>query len=462
MNYAQAIKFIDSHQIKFTKFNTLKTKQLLKLTGIKLNSIIIHVAGSNGKGSTCAMIESILNQEGFKTGFYSSPHLIELTERIRINKKQISKKEFTKNLNELIPVIKSMKSKPSYFEILTVLTAKIFSQKKLDFIILETGLGGRLDATNAFKSQIQIITDISLEHQKSLGNTLNKIALEKAGIIKAGFFLEKKSTGAKKSNFAKAKLKTHNCFVVVRKDNAGYKVIKKKINEKKAIELNPEKELKKLNSKKAIELNSEKELKKLNSKKEFEKMKSNLLGLHQKKNISLAVTAINAVKKLGFKVSNKSIKKGLMKVKWNARMQVIQKNPLMILDSAHNSAGVKALMNSVQELIKEKKFNKLICVFGVLKDKNFKEMISLISADLIILTKPETHRALNPKKLISLIKKNSKINEFQVIESNSKALLKAIKTAGKKDLILIFGSIYLTGKILKLNLKRHFLNYKKI
>ncbi|MBN2126938.1 MAG: hypothetical protein JW703_00935 [Candidatus Diapherotrites archaeon] len=404
MNYLKSIKFIESLQVKFKKFNTLKTKKLLKLAGIKLNSIIIHVAGSNGKGSVCAMLESILLQQGYSVALNTSPHLIDYTERFRVNGKNISEKEFVEALEGLMPAINLFKKKPSSFEVLTVMAAKIFAEKKPNFIIFETGMGGRLDATNAFKTQIQVITDISLEHTASLGNTINKIASEKAGIIK------------------------EKSFVIVRKDNAGYKVIKKKIKEKKAVELNP--------------------------KKEFEKMKSNLLGLHQKRNVSLAVTAINAVKKLGFKVTEKSIEKGLMKVQWNARMQVIQKNPLMIVDGAHNPEGIKALMNSVQELNKEKKFSKIIAVFGVLKDKNFKEMISLLKADELILTKVITHRALEPKKLIKSAKKNKGIKKIKLITSIPYALNYAKKIAGKNDLILVFGSLYLAGSILKL-IKKH-------
>ncbi|MFH1588367.1 MAG: cyanophycin synthetase [Candidatus Diapherotrites archaeon] len=317
-----------------------------------------------------------------------------MTERIRVNGKDISKKEFAEKLSELIPVIKKSKLNPSYFEVLTILAAKVFQEQETEFIILETGLGGRLDATNAFNSQIQVITDISLEHTKHLGNTIAKIAFEKAGIIKKG-------------------------IAVVRKDNAGYKQIKNKIKKMNAKELNPEKELKKA---------------------EYGKIKTNLLGMHQIRNASLAITSVLALKKK-YKISIKAIQKGLMKVNWKGRMQIIERKPLTIIDGAHNPAGINNLFHSLTEFT----YEKLIVVFGVLADKNWKEMSWEVSknANELILVKPESHRALEPSELKNFLRRGKIINSF------SEALKHAKKIAGKKDLVLICGSLYLIGKALK-------------
>jgi dihydrofolate synthase / folylpolyglutamate synthase len=413
MNYLQTERFIEKLNVKYKGFTPEKTGRMLEAEKVDLGkSILIHVAGTNGKGSVCAMIESILCEAGCTTGLYISPHLVKMTERIRINKKSISKKIFAKKTSELKNIIK--KNKASYFEALTLIAAKIFEEKKVEVIILETGLGGRLDATNAFETNVQAITGISKEHEQFLGKTIHKIAFEKAGIIKK------------------------NGIVAVSKKNKGYSTIKKMIQKNNALEINPITEFISLDET-GTKFNSITPIAMKNA-------KTNLIGTHQSENAEIALAVIHALKKkFKIKITNNAIKKGLMHVHWPARTQVLSKKPLIILDGAHNPRGVKKLFETIKHL----KYQKLICVFGCLKTKNLEEMSKQVFADEIIAVKFNHKKAVSGTAIEKAVKKNGKTKNVQTEKNVSYALKKAGKLAKKNDLILVFGSLYLAGELLK-------------
>ena len=383
MNYNQALDYINSRELFGIKLGLSNIRKLLK----KLNNPhkdlkFIHIAGTNGKGSCCAMISSILQEQGYRVGMYTSPHLISFKERIQINKKKIPKKEVIRLVKKLKPLITTH----TYFEVVTALAFQYFKDKNVDFVVAEVGMGGRLDATNVITPIISIITNISLEHKEHLGDTIEKIAFEKAGIVKKNI-----------------------PTVTAAKDKA-LKVIKNIC--------------KKRNSKLSI----------VNIK---ENIHTNLNGHFQLINASTSLKTVQLLKQQGIEISNQSITKGLKKVLWPGRMQFIKHN--ILLDCAHNPAAVKALVKEIKKL----KYKNLILMIGILKDKDIKEMINELSplANDIIITKPKTERATDPKQIAKHLE-----NSYAIIPSIKNAVKFATSITKKEDLLLITGSIYTVGE----------------
>lgn len=375
-----ALKYLNNLEHKGVTLSLDRIRALLaKLDDPQDSLKCIHVAGTNGKGSVCAMMDFILRERGFKTGRFTSPHLKSFNERIRVNNRLISNKDIGRLLKKIMPFVTNQ----TYFEVATALAFLYFKEKKVDFAVLEVGLGGRLDATNVVKPTISIITNVSYDHFYYLGNTLEKIAREKAGIIK------------------------NKIPVITGAEGAALKVIKKTAKQK--------------NSKLILVKN------------EY-KGKINLDGNFQKENAAIAVRALNELNI----INNKDIKKGLKKVKWPGRFEF--RNGILF-DCAHNLAGT---LNLVEEL-RNVKYRKLILVFGVMKDKDYSGMIKKLMplADYVVLTKPKIDRALDPKSIAKKIN-----NSFVIIEESKKALKFAKSIAGKKDLILVTGSIFLVGEVI--------------
>jgi len=275
---------------KKKKFNLNNIEKFLrKINNPEKALKIIHVAGTNGKGSVCAMIDAVLTQAGYKVGMFTSPHLIKINERFRINNKLISNKELTKLTKKVNQLQKQHKINLSFFETLTVITYLYFKQNKVDYTILETGMGGRLDATNTSSPILSIITNIGLEHTDVLGNTLKDIAKEKAGIIKPNTTIITNARGIS-LGIIKKTAKKHNSKLIQAKNN----------------------------------------------------IKTNLKGSYQLENAATAATALRYLK-----IKENTIKKGLKKVIWPGRFE-FKKN--ILLDCAHNPDGIKALMHSIKQL----------------------------------------------------------------------------------------------------------------
>lgn len=386
MSYQEALKYIYSREKFGIKLGLSNIQGLLKDLGHPEDYLdFIHVAGTNGKGSVCAMISSVLQKQGYKVGMYTSPHLVDFTERIQINNERISKKDLTKLVKKISPHITSH----TFFEAVTALAFQYFKEKKVDFVVAEVGMGGRLDATNAIKPLISVITNISLEHKEYLGDTIEKIAFEKAGIIKKGVPCVTAATGE---------------ALDVIKD-----ICSKRKSKLSVVRLN-------------------------------KNIKTNLNGYFQLINASTCLKVIDALRNLGFDIFDSSISKGLMKVVWPARMHFIYKN--VLLDCAHNPAAVGVLAKEIKKL----KYNNLILLTGILKDKNIKEMTAKLApmADHIIITKPNINRAADPKHIAKFIKKDCSIMpDVKVALNFARSITK------KNDLLLITGSIYTVGEAME-------------
>lgn len=392
MNYVQTLNYIynlkgSEHKGNFN-LGLKNVKILLDKLGNPQNSLkVIHVAGTNGKGSVCAMISSILTEAGYKTGMYTSPHLKDFKERFLVNNKKISEQDLIKYFEKVKPLVTNQ----TFFEVITATAFLYFKEKKVDFLVCEVGMGGRLDATNLVNPLVSVITNIGLEHKEYLGETLEEIAYEKAGIIKKN---KPVVTGAK---------------------GTALNVIKKIAKEKNS---------------------------KLYIIKKPKNISLRLNGKFQLENASIALKAVEILKGgYKLKVSNESIKKGLLKTKWYGRLEFISKN--ILVDCAHNPPAIKALK---KELLKIRdKYKKLYLIIGILKDKDYKEMLKELVplTDEIILVKPKIPRALEPKILAKEIKK-----DCIIIKDAKEALKYAKKTAGKDDLILVTGSIYVVGEVI--------------
>jgi dihydrofolate synthase / folylpolyglutamate synthase len=406
----------------------------------------IHVAGTNGKGAVCAMISSILSDAGYKTGLYTSPHLKEFNERIRVNNNMITDKELVKYYLR----VKKYITDQSFFEITTAMAFLYFYDKKVDFAVLEVGLGGRLDATNVITPLVSVITSIGLEHTNFLGNTIEKIATEKSGIIKENVPVITACGGK-----ALAAIKTisnikNSELIIINKNKIKYhNLINKDFNNKK-----PNEKIKNEISVKCKNLNEQKNNEKNIKNKmigknyycsfDFEIYKNlildNLMGKFQIGNAAIAVKAVEILKwNYNIKIDEKNIKDGLKNVKWPGRLQLIGKN--VMVDCAHNPNAFRVLTKELKSI----SYKNLILVIGFSNDKDIKTVSRLIMPFVYktIITKSKSERAAEPETIKRYFNKNSLI-----IENPKKGLIYAKKIASKEDLILITGSIFLVGEFI--------------
>ena len=373
----------------------------------------IHVAGTNGKGSTCAFLASILREAGYKVGLYTSPHLVKFNERIQINGVNIP----DERIIELTAYIKQNLEQHSlqltFFEFTTVMTFLYFFQEKIDLGVIEVGLGGRLDATNVLNPLVSVITSIDLDHTNYLGDTKEKIAWEKAGIIKSGIPVV---VGEKDPYLISIfqKIAAHR--------NSDFHSVKKEIS---------------LNLINSDPFNLELELVKPFT----GQFKLGLAGWHQLENASTTLLAINELRKQ-LTISEQAIKEGLLNVHWPGRMQIISSRPLIMVDGAHNVAGMTKLREFVQSVPQRR-----ILVLGMAKDKDLAEMTKLIVPlfEEIIITKGNFKPAETRVIAAEVKKYTSNYTEIPKAEEAVKAAREKIKD---DEFMLVTGSLYLVGDVL--------------
>ena len=400
-----------------------RIKRLLHYLGNPHQDLnVIHLAGTNGKGSTAAILERIYREAGFKTALYSSPHYFHFNERIKINGRACSTYELTEIMDEVRNAAAKLKSEnnlePSFFEIVTAAAFKYFKQHEPVIVILETGLGGRLDATNVIKKPLlSIITNISLEHRKILGDNAAQIAAEKAGIIKE-----------------------NSKVITAVKQTEALKVIKNKTLAKnsKFIDLKNEYELIK-----SCGTLKENIISLKRSGGEVENYKLSLLGEHQAVNAALALRAIEELNN-DFSVNKKDIKTALKNIYWPGRMEKISEKPLVILDAAHNQAAFKELAKNINNSSSE--FKNLHLIFSILRDKDLEsilgEILKLKQQPKFYLAENASFRSIKIKDLERKIK--SRNFQYEVFNNLAAASSRALKNADKDDLIVAAGSFNTT------------------
>ncbi len=448
MSYKQTQNYLNSF-INYENKNAYSYNESFKLGRIKAflekignpqeNLKCIHVAGSKGKGSTCAFIAYILKEAGFKTGLYTSPHLSDFRERIRILEQKsevrsqksefdgmISKEQFTNLVAKLKPQIdkfnKTSQFGPlSFFEVYTAIAFEYFKEKKVDFAVLETGLGGRLDATNVVNPLACAITPISLEHTYLLGSTLKAIAAEKAGIIKNKGQIVITSVEEKDAlDVIKQRCKEFAAKLFVLNKDFSFKKIKSDSKEQ-------------IFNVSGISGN-------------YKNLKINLLGEHQLINAATAVACVEALRFQNINVSKEAIKKGLQATRWPARFEIIGNNPKIILDAAHNPASARALKETFKENMNS---TKPILVFGISNDKDIPGVVKELTAitDDIILTKSDNPRATEPKELKKFFAQNKNIT---LTKNTKQAMELALEKAKINDAILVTGSLFVVAEVRKL------------
>ena len=421
MNYKEFLQEIFAKTATDRKIELTRIKQFLDAIGNPEKKIKgIHVAGTNGKGSTCAAIESILHAQDFSVGLNTSPHLVDYRERFRINKKEVPPEDLLalylkrKDIHERYDT--------TYFEISTAIAFELFHNKSVDFSIMEVGLGGRLDASVLLNAIITVITNIEYDHTKSLGKTLPKIALEKAGILKAGIPLVLGTTRPSARKAILQRAKSLSCPVI---EYPKLVTVSHESYDENGIFYDI--------SIPSYDIN-------------WQQVHCNLAGAHQVGNTALAILVCAVLaKNFGFKLDEGKTKSAFNSVVWNGRLQRIGKNPTIILDGAHNPAGMRQLVQNIKSIYK---YKRLIVVLGILYDKEIKKMVSLISeiADIIIISKSQSHRAAAVEALEKEVQKTG-IQYYKFPDSIS-AFEHAKRIADKEDLICVSGSLYTIGEVL--------------
>jgi len=434
-SYAKALRFLSSlndyERLRIVRYNTQnfdleRMRTLLKKLGNPQDTFrSVHIAGTKGKGSTCAMIGSMLQSSGYKTAVYSSPHLVDVRERMCINGDMISHAEFVRLVRLIEPVVRRMKPTPSYFDVLTALAFKWFAEQKVDIAVVETGLGGRLDSTNVIKPEVTGITSISKDHMAQLGSTVSRIAEEKAGIFKAGI----PAITVQQDPEAEAVLRR-----VAEKVGAPFDVTGKSIEFSYRFE-----------SSRMLGPHNRVCLTTPNSK--FEHLAVPLLGEHQAINCGLALAIIDKLKARGMQISDARAMEGLAKTSIPGRMEMVSQTPRVVVDGAHNAASVDAMMRAIGQHIP---YDSMVVVFGCCADKDVGGMLERITsgADKVIFTKVDNIRSADPNELAA------RYTELygkmaQVAPTLEDALAIAYRAVTKEDLICITGSFYLVGEAKK-------------
>ena len=423
MSYQETINYLFGLQKHGIKFGLSNSSQLMALMGdphLRFRSV--HIAGTNGKGSTAAFLAAMLQAAGYRVGLYTSPHLVSFTERIRINNIPVTE-------DRVIDLAERVRTRyggrlsseggaltPTFFEVTTAMAFTCFAEERVDVAVVEAGMGGRLDSTNVITPMVSVITNVDVEHTEFLGDTIEKIAGEKAGIIKPGVPVV---TGA---------VQPEAIAVIERKAAASGSAVFRMPKDFSAEPLSagPDQVF------------------------DYQGMGSRLPGLriamigrHQMGNACLALAAAACVGRAGMAVADEAIRKGLATATWEGRLERVAERPDIYLDGAHNPASAQVLADAVRDL--RKGYRHLVLVIGILMDKDCQGIISRLAplADRIIVTRPNYSRALSPGSLAA------EISVFHLAVDSAETVAEAInqarQAAAEDDLILITGSLYTVG-----------------
>jgi dihydrofolate synthase/folylpolyglutamate synthase len=433
LNYSQAEEhlnsFVNYEQIPGISYaqpgySLRHIEELLDRMGDpQLTARTIHIAGTKGKGSVAAMIAQVLSDSGYKTGLYTSPHFHTLRERISVDGTLISEAEFAAAMAEIKPFIESMKQDAAfrqltYFEALTALTFAYFQKKRVDFQVLEVGLGGRLDATNVARPLVCIITPISLDHTQILGNSLEEIALEKAGIIKSG------------------------CWVVLSpQPEEAASVISNICREKEAKVVQVGKDV--TWRKTGGDLRHQSLV--IEGRTNNYRVSIPLLGDFQLENAAAAVAALEILASEGFAIPAAKIAQGLARLKWPGRFHILQEHPTVLVDGAHNVASMRGLVRNIKAYFAHKR---IFLVFGTSCDKDIPGIINELGplSPQVIVTRTAHSRAAPLSTLATEFKKQG--IEPETGETVSKAISRALSLADNTDIICATGSLFVVAEAL--------------
>lgn len=424
MNYEEAMNFIQNTNKFGSVLGLDNIRELLERLGNPQDQLrVVHIAGTNGKGSTLAFLAGIFRESGYRAGRYVSPASFSYEERFRINEENISKKDLCfymekiKNVAE--EMVKDGLSHPTMFEIETALSFLYFLDKKVDVVLLETGMGGRLDATNVVKKPIAtVIASIGMDHMQFLGDTLEKIASEKAGIIKEGCPVISYDNTKEVNEVIKNKAKQMHAKVTF-VNSAGIRVLQES-------------------------LNGESFSYRSSDGRWYEKIEIPLLGRHQINNAALALETLNVLKNY-YCISDFQTEDGMRKTIWRGRIEILEREPMVICDGAHNPDGAKSLLSFLQNNFTNQR---LIYIMGVLSDKDYEQMVQILApaADKIYTVAPDNPRALSSRELCNCISKyHQNVEERQRL---AECLSEVRQKAEKDDVIIICGTLSFQNELI--------------
>ena len=414
MTPQEAIAYIEHYGWSATRLGLDRTRELLRRLGDPQKRLkFVHVAGSNGKGSTCAMLDAILRAAGYRVGLYTSPYIESFCERIRVDGENIPGEALASVTERVRAVAEAMDDHPSQFELVTAAALLYFAERHCDLVVLEVGMGGALDSTNAIDApEAAVITNIGLEHTEYLGDTLEKIAATKAGIIKSGCSAVCYDGAAEVTAVVRAACAARGVKLRIA-DYGKVKPLSETLDGQRFLWDGAEYRLA-------------------------------LLGRYQLHNAATALETVAVLRARGWNIPEDAVKAGLANVRWAARMEVLRRAPLLLLDGGHNPQCAEALADSLRRLLPEQK---VVFLLGVLRDKDYPRMLDTLLplARAFVCLTPLSDRALPAPELAAyLTERGAKANSFTDVTDGLRAALAA---AGADGAVVGFGSLYLVGAI---------------
>jgi dihydrofolate synthase/folylpolyglutamate synthase len=416
-----------------TTFNLERMQKLLSLLGNPHKKTrTVHIAGTKGKGSTATMLAKMLEANDYTVGLYTSPHLVHLHERIVVNSTMISEAQMLGLMNRIYQAVEKVAKtdSPTFFEIMTALAFMHFFDVKADIAVIETGMGGRLDSTNLIRPEVIGITSLSIDHQQQLGNTIESIAKEKAGVFKEGIPIITVKQHPRAMNVLKNQAMAVNAPLIVTGQDINFS-----FRFENSKEYGPHNKI-------CLTTPTSK----------FEHLRVPLHGMHQAVNCGLALALLDKLKSLGYKIDNDKALEGLSSVHLPGRMEMISRDPRIMIDAAHNAASIEALIHAIGQNIP---YDSMVIVFGCNCDKDIDGMLRQLQygADKVIFTKSNSPKAMSPDVLGDMFV-NITDKMYQVTQSLDEALHIAKSAIDQEDLICITGSFYLIGEAKKMFAKR--------
>lgn len=413
MNYNDALDYNSSTKSLGIMLGLERVKKLLDgLDNPQDKLKIIHVAGTNGKGSVCSMTAKILQASGYKVGLFTSPVIFDYREQFRINGDMILEDEFSNIVGEIIPVVEAMEDQPTEFEIIVAIAFMFFLRNNCDIVVMEVGMGGLLDATNVFdKPLVSVIVNIDYDHMHFLGESLEEIANNKAGIIKKECPVVVADQCEEVLGVIKNRAKEKNAPIYIT-DNSRLEILEQDIDITKI------------------------------SYKNYKDVSIALVGEHQTRNAAVVFEIVERLCEFGFSISINSIKRGLLEVKWPGRFEIYSKKPLVILDGSHNPHGIAAMTENIEKYFSDRKF---VFIVGILADKDYSQMIqkTIPFAKAFVACQPDNDRALDANECKVAILKAGFGGEIFCEKESEKAVSKAIELLGEdKTGICVYGSLY--------------------
>lgn len=432
MNYQEALAYLEGLNIFGIKLGLARIQRLLELLDLpQTRCRTIHVTGTNGKGSVSAMLSGILRRSEIHTGMYSSPHLVSYTERIQVDGQPISEQEFADCLSTIKTFVEQMVEEgdecPTQFEVLTALAFFYFALRHVEYAVIEVGLGGLLDSTNVITPEVSVITNVAFEHADRCGGTLEGIAAHKAGIIKEGVPVVTAASGAPLAIIReKAEEMNADIFVAGEDFHTDYLSCDGRTQQ--------------------LEFSSEL----LGVVKEPYTL--HLLGRHQVENSAVAVMTALLIHNMDERVNMQTIGEALKLVSWPARFERVDMDgQTIIIDGAHNPAGMRALRDSLDLYFPAQQ---RVLLLGILRDKDIDSMLEALLRpnDIVVVTVPDSARASDPQELAKRVAAH--VQHVEAIADNAEALRRALELANAEKLFVMAGSLYLVGNVRKLLLER--------